>query len=85
MVGMKSRTRAGGTVAIYGEQRVDRGALWWMFGWWGAVRRADTAVVCGPLPIVGKQWMGEGHTGTFGVSPINSSSCSLLWVGVGGC
>lgn len=35
-----------------------RRALWWMLGQWGAVRRADMAMVCGALPSIGKSWEG---------------------------
>lgn len=41
------------------------------------------AMVCGALPIIGKSWVGRGdEAGTFTVSQINSSSCSLLWRGL---
>lgn len=55
MVGVNRWRLAGRTVAVYGKQWVGLGgALWWMLGWWGAVRRADMAVLCGALPIIGK-------------------------------
>lgn len=46
---------AGRAGAVHKKQWVGlRGALWWMFGQWGAVRRADMALVRGALPIIGK-------------------------------
>lgn len=55
MVEVQPSGCAGRTVAAHKKQWVGlMGALWWMFGQWGAVRRADMALVRGALPIIGK-------------------------------